>query len=93
MNDAIEDENTPYEGGGVPIPAAATSREEGEISEDEDDIDNDFIRNATAVITTSMDPPRAPPTRLTFSLPEHNFRGTEAPVPLPSDSNLGNDVG
>ena len=88
MSDVIEDEQTPFEGGGVPIPDGATSREEGEISEEEDDIDADFIHNAACVITIAADPPRAAPTRLTFSLPE--ARDTEAP---PANSNLGSEVG
>jgi hypothetical protein len=92
MSSVIEDENTPFEGGGVPIPVVATSREEGEISEEEDDINADFIRNATTVITTASDPPRAALTRLTFGLPEHNFRGTEAPVSPPATSILGNNT-
>jgi hypothetical protein len=90
MSDFIEDEQNPFEGGGVPIPADA-SREEGEISEEEDDIDSDFIRHATRVITTALndrDHPRAAPTHLTFSLPE--ARGTADP---PANSNLGNDAG
>ena len=93
MSSVIEDENTPFEGGGVPIPVLATSREEGEISEEEDDINADFIRNATTVITIAADTPRAAPTLLTFGLPEHNFRGTEAPVSPPANSNMGNNVG
>ena len=50
MNDFIEDEHTPFEGGRVPIPGVA-SREEGEISEKEDDINSGFIRTATTVVT------------------------------------------
>ena len=75
MNDFIEDEQTPFEGGGVPIPGV-TSREEGEISEEEDDINSDFIRNGTAVVTALDDrnPPGVAPNSLTFSLPE--ARGT-----------------
>ena len=93
MSSVIEDENTPFEGGGVPIPVLATSREDGEISEEEDDINADFIRNATTVITTAADPPRAAPTRLTFGLPERNSRGTEAPVSPPANSNLADNTG
>ena len=93
MSSVIEDENTPFEGGGVPIPVLATSREEGEISKEEDDINADFIRNATTLITTVADPPRVAPTRLSFGLPEHNFRGTKAPVSSPANSNLENNTG
>ena len=71
MNDLMESEQTPLDGGGIRLPDAST-REEGEISEDEDDIDADFIRNATTVITTDLDrlPPHDTPNRLTFNLPE-----------------------
>ena len=69
MNDFIEDEKTPFEGGGVPIPGAA-SREEGEASENKDEINSDFIRTATTVNTALDDrnTPRAAPNRLTFNL-------------------------
>ena len=72
MNDLIEDEQTPLDGGGVPLPDAST-REEGEISESEDELDANDIRNARTMITTDLDnrePPRVAPARLTFSLPE-----------------------
>ncbi len=89
MNDLIEDEQTPFEGGGVPFPSDA-SREEGEISEEEDDINSDFIRTTTTVVTALDDcnPPRAAPTRLTFGLPE--ARGTAV---KPANSELENEVG
>ena len=45
------------------------------------------------MITTARDPPHAPPTRLTFGLPEHNNRDAEAPTAPLANSNLGNDAG
>ncbi len=45
MNDLIEDEQTPFDGGGVPIPYVS-SREDGEISESEDEPDADTIRKS-----------------------------------------------
>ena len=67
MNDLIDDEQTPLDGGGVPLPNSST-REEGKISESDEELDADFIRNAHAVITTDLDkePPRAAPARLTL---------------------------
>ena len=52
MNDVIESEQTPLDGGGIPL-LYASSREEGEISEDEEELDADFLRSARAVITTN----------------------------------------
>ena len=71
MNDLIDDEQTPLDGGGVPLPNSST-REEGEISESDEELDADFIRNAHTLITADLDrePPCATPARLTFSLPE-----------------------
>ena len=89
MNDFIEDEQTPFEGGGVPIPGAA-NREDGEISVEEDDMDADFMRNATSVVRGLGDrnPSRVAPTRLTFSLPEAG--GTAVP---PANSQVENETG
>jgi hypothetical protein len=86
MNDLIEDEQTPFDGGGYPIPDVS-SREDGEISESEDELEADTIRNARTVITTNLDdrdPPRAAPARLTSSLPETrgNLNPEEDPKPL-----------
>ena len=50
-----------------------SSREDGEISENDDELDANGIRNARIVITTDLDnrePPRAAPASLIFSLPE-----------------------
>ena len=72
MNDSIEDEQTPLDGGGVPLPDAS-SWEDGDISENDDELDANVIRNARTVITTDLDnreSPRAAPARLTFGLPE-----------------------
>jgi len=71
MNDLIESDQTPLDGGGSPLPDAST-REEGEISESDEELDADFIRNAHTMITTELDrePPRVAPARLTFILPE-----------------------
>jgi hypothetical protein len=83
MNDVIDSEQTPLDGGGFPLPDAS-SREESEISEDEEELDADFIRNASAVINTDLgacELPRAAPTRLTFSLPE--ARGNPNPEENP----------
>ena len=64
----------------------ASSREEGEIFESEDEIDADANRNARTVITTELDnrdPPRVVPARLTFSLPvaRGNLDPEEDPKP------------
>ena len=85
MKDVIESEQTPLDGGGVPLPDAS-SREEGEISESEEELDADFIRNASAVITTDLgacELPCAAPARLTFNLPEArgNPNPEEDPIP------------
>ena len=72
MNDLIDDEHTPLDGGGVPLPDSSI-REEVEISESDEELDADFIRNGTTVITTdlgALELPRAAPTCLTFGLPE-----------------------
>jgi len=69
MNDLIDDEQTLFDGEVTTL--GVSSSEDGEISESEDEIDADAIRNARTVITTSLhnrDPPRAAPDRLTFSL-------------------------
>ncbi len=60
MIDSIEDDQTPLDGGGVPLPDAST-REEGEISQSDQELHADFIRNAYTMITTELDiePPRA----------------------------------
>jgi len=85
MNEVIESEQTPLDGGGVPLPNASC-REEGEISKSEVELDANFIRNASAVITTDLgacELPRAAPARLTFSLPEArgNPNPEEDPIP------------
>ena len=85
MNDLIEDDQTLFDGGGVPI-LDVSSREDGEISESEYELDVDAIRNARTVITTDLnnrDPPHAAPARLTFSLPEarSNLNPEEEPKP------------
>jgi hypothetical protein len=84
MNDMIDDEHTPFDGE-VPT-LGVPSREDGEISESEDEVDADDIRNARTVITTDLDnrePPRAAPARLTFSLPDArgNLDPEEDPKP------------
>ena len=53
MNDVSESEQTPLDGGGILLPDAS-SREEGEVSEDEEELDADFLRSARAVITTDL---------------------------------------
>ena len=71
MNDVIDDELTPFDGEVLTL--GVPSRKDGEISESEDEVDADAIRNARIVITTSFDSrdhPRAAPARLTFSLPD-----------------------
>jgi hypothetical protein len=83
MNDLIDDEETPLDGEGVPLQDSST-REEGEISESDEELDADFIRSGTTVITTDLgacELPRAAPTRLTFSLLE--ARGNPNPVENP----------
>ena len=83
MNGLIDDEQTPLDGGGVPLPDSSTL-EEGEISESYEKLDADFIRSGTTVITTDLgacELPRAAPTRLTFSLPE--ARGNPTPEKNP----------
>ncbi len=71
MSDVIDDEQTPFDGG-VPT-LRVPSREDGEISESEDEVDADTIRNARTIIPTSCEnraPTRGAPARLTFSLPD-----------------------
>ena len=84
MNDLTESEQTPFDDGGIPLPDAS-SQEDGEISENEDELDADFIRNAGAMITIDLDrdPPRTAPNNLTFSLPEarDNLNPAEDPRP------------
>ena len=85
MNDLIRDEQTPLDGGDVSLPNALT-REEGEISESEDELDANDIRNARTMITTDLDirePLRVVPARLTFILPEPlgNLSPEEDPKP------------
>jgi hypothetical protein len=85
MNDLIDDEQTPLDGGGVPLPNSST-REKGEISESDEELDADFIRNGTTVITTDLgarELPRAAPTRLTFSLPEARGKPNPEEDPMP----------
>ena len=85
MNDLIDGEQTPLDGGGVPLPYSST-REEGEISESDEELDADFIRNGTTVITTDLgarELPRAAPTRLTFSLPEARGNPNPEEDPMP----------
>ena len=82
----IDDELTPLDGGGVPLPDSSTPFE-GEILESDEELDADFIRNGTTSITTDLgarELPRAALTRLiTFSLPE--TRGNPYPEqdPMP----------
>jgi hypothetical protein len=84
MNDVIDDDQTPYDGEfptlGVP------SREDGDVSKSEDEVDADAISTLRIVITTSFDnlePPRAAPARLNFSLPDarDNLDPEEEPKP------------
>ena len=85
MNDLIDDEETPLDGEGVPLQDSST-REEGEISESDEELDADFIRNGTEVITTDLgarELPRAAPTRLTFSLPEARSNPNPEEDPMP----------
>ncbi len=82
MNDLIDDEQTPFDGEVRTL--GVSSREHGEISESEDEIDADAICNARTVRTTSLynrDPPRDAPDRLTFSLPD--ARGNLEPAGRP----------
>ncbi len=74
MSDLIQYEDNPFNGG-VSKRGDPKSAEE-EISESEDEVDADFIRNAKTVVAPSVDsfdarvPPRAAPARLTFHLPD-----------------------
>jgi hypothetical protein len=84
MNDMIDDEQILFDGE-VPT-LGVPSRENGEISESEDEVGADDIRNARTVITTSFDnrdPPRAAPARLTFSLPDVRDKLDLEEVPKP----------
>jgi hypothetical protein len=85
MNDVIESEQTPLDGGGVPLPDAS-SREEGEISESEEELDADFIRTASTFITTDLgacELPRAAPARLILSVPEARGNPNPDVGPIP----------
>ena len=85
MNDLIDDELTPLDGGGVPFPHSST-REKGEISESDEELDADVIRNGTTVITTELgvrELPRAVPTRLTFNGPEARGYPNPEQDPMP----------
>ena len=86
MNDSIEDEQTPLDGGDVPLPDASSREDGDEISENDDELYANDIRNARTVITTDLDNrehPRAAPARLTFSFPKSlgNLSPEEYPKP------------
>ena len=62
----------------------SSTREDGEISESDEELDADFIRSGTIVITAGLgacELPRAAPIRLAFSLPE--ARGNPNPEENP----------
>ncbi len=64
VNDLIEDEQNSFDGR-VPT-LDVSNRDDGEISESEDELDADAIRNASTAIATDLDnrdPPRAAPAR------------------------------
>ncbi len=73
MNELIQYEDSPFDGGVSKLVVSKSADEE--VSESEDEVDADFIRSAKNVAAPYVDslaeraPLRAAPTRLTFHIP------------------------